>query len=270
MRGMNSRVSPVWLALLGVLAVAPAAAQETPAPAPAPIVHSNPPALAAVLPARAPASLWSTKAEVSYVSTSGNADTTTAKLGGETQYKPGAWTLLARGAFLTSTAAAADRNRRVDGLLRTSRTVSPRLEVFGQIVYLQNTFAGIGSSFYPLGGVAYALVETPPHSWKARVGLGYGQESRLRRPDLSFATADAETAYRWALSKTAEFRHDATFTSNLSRTADWRFANATSVSASLNSLLSLKVQHALNYLNQPVAGFERVDTVTSAAVVATF
>ena len=204
------------------------------------------------------------------MATAGNADTTTAKLGGETQYRPGTWTLVGRAAFLTSSAVEADRNRRVDGLLRASRTVSPRLEVYGQMVYLENTFAGIGSSFYPLGGVAYALVETPPHSWKARVGLGYGQENRLRRQDLSFATADAETAYRWSMSRTAELRQEATFTSNLSQRSDWRFANTTAVAASINALLSLKLSHALNYLHEPVAGFERVDTVTSAAVVATF
>jgi putative salt-induced outer membrane protein YdiY len=259
-----------FAALVLLASAAPVVAQEPPAPAPAPIVHSNPPPSPALVASRPPVKVWSTKAEVSYVSTSGNADTTTAKLGGETQFKPGPWTMVARGAFLTSTAVTAGRNQRVDGLLRASRTVSPRLELFGQMVYLENTFAGIGSSFYPLGGVAYALVEAPPHSWKARVGLGYGQENRLRRPDLSFATADAETAYRWSMSKTSEFRQDATFTSNLSRTRDWRFANTTSVAASLNSLLSLKVQHVLNYLNEPVAGFERVDTVTSAAVVATF
>jgi hypothetical protein len=204
-----SACTVVLVALMLLLSVGPVVGQEPPAPAPAPIVHSNPPPSAAPVPARPPAKMWSTKAEVSYVSTSGNADTTTAKLGGETQYKPGPWTMVARGAFLTSTAVTAGRNQRVDGLLRASRTVSPRLELFGQMVYLENTFAGIGSSFYPLGGVAYALVDAPPHSWKGRLGLGYGQESRLRRPDLSFATADAETAYRWNMSKTAEFRQDA-------------------------------------------------------------
>jgi hypothetical protein len=82
------------------------------------------------------------------------------------------------------------RNHRVDGLLRGSRAVSPRLEVFGQVMYLRNTFAGISHSVYPLGGLAYAVVESKPHS--------------------------------------------------------------------------------LNYLNEPVTGFERVDTVTAAALVATF
>ena len=42
------------------------------------------------------------------------------------------------------------------------------------------------------------------------------------------------------------------------------------MAAALNALLKLKVSHGVNYLHEPVSGFERVDTVTSAAVVATF
>jgi putative salt-induced outer membrane protein YdiY len=262
------------IVILAVLAPAgapwvQAAEQARPIPVPpakAPMVTPNPPRLA---PAKK-GDRWVTKAEVSYVSTGGNSDTTTAKLGSEVQYKPDDWTLFLRAAFLTSDNDLEARRHRVDGLLRASRSVSPRLELFGQLMYLRNTFAGINHSLYPLGGLAYALVEASPHSLKTRVGLGYGQENRLRQPSLSFATADAETAYRWTFSKTAELREDITFTTNLQRGTDWRVANVASVAASLSPLLSLKVSHSLNYLNEPVRGYERVDTVTAAALVATF
>jgi putative salt-induced outer membrane protein YdiY len=258
----------VWVAAV-TCAPAYAAAQARAIPVPpakAPTVASNPPRLP---PARN-GDRWISKAEVSYVATAGNSDATTAKLGSEVQYKPEDWTLFLRAAFLTSDNDVEARRHRVDGLLRASRNVSPRLELFGQLVYLRNTFAGINHSFYPLGGLAYALVEATPHSLKTRVGLGYGQENRLRQPSLSFATADAETAYRWTLSKTAELREDTTFTTNLQRSTDWRVANVASVAASLSPLLSLKVSHTVNYFNEPVPGYERVDTVTAAALVATF
>lgn len=259
--------SVVFAALAGVPVLAFGQARPIAVPpAPAPTVQSHPP----VLRAAKKANRWSSKAEVSYVATTGNADTTTAKLGSEVQYKPDGWTFLLKGAFLTSDSAAEERRHRVDGLLRASRSVSRKLELFGQLMYLRNTFAGISHSAYPLGGLAYALVETQPHSLKTRVGLGYGQENRLRRPSLGFATADAETAYRWAFSKTAELREDTTFTTNLQRGTDWRVANVASVAASLTSLLSLKVSHTVNYLNEPVRGYERIDTVTAAALVATF
>jgi putative salt-induced outer membrane protein YdiY len=263
--------------IAGSLLILPALSQNAAAqirpisipPTPAPLVVSEPPRLEEGSP-EAP-DPWSGKAEVSYVSTGGNAETITAKVGAEAQYRAGEWATLLRAAFLTNTTEASDRNRRVDALVRSSRRVGPRLEVFGQIAYLKNTFAGIRDSVYPLGGIAYAVIDTRPHSLTTRFGLGYGQESRLRTVSVnSFATADAETAYRWGMTKTTELRQDTSFTSNLSQSADWRMANVTSLAAGLNALLSLKVSHTLNYLNQPVEGFERVDTVTAAALVATF
>jgi putative salt-induced outer membrane protein YdiY len=258
-------------ALCGVALLAAArtaSAQLVIPPAKAPRLDSHPVTLAAT--DEKDADQWTGKAEVSYVSTSGNADTTTARVGSELQYAPDGWTFFLRGAFLTSTSETTEKNRRIDGLLRASHTLGRGLEAFGQVTYLRNTFAGIGSSVYPLGGLAYTVIDGKPHTLTARLGFGYGQESRVRQPELNFATADAQTAYRWALSKTAEFREDAVYTRNLSRGSDWRLANVASVAAALNSLLSLKVSHSLNYLNQPVSGFERVDTVTSAALVATF
>lgn len=238
-------------------------------PATAPIVISRPPVLAPQ-PERRGKSPWSARAEVSYVATTGNSDTTTAQLAGEAQYKPADWAALFRAGYLSSTRADDTHDRRIDGLVRASRTVGRGVELFGQIAYTKNTYAGLSHSFYPLAGVAYTVVDRAPHMLTTRVGLGYGQESRVRARDLSFATADAETAYRWAMSKTAELRQDTTFTTNLSRGTDWRVANVTSIAAALNALLKLKVSHGINYLHEPVSGFERVDTVTSASVVATF
>jgi putative salt-induced outer membrane protein YdiY len=236
-------------------------------PAKAPIVVSHPPRRKAP---RAPRPRWSGKAEASYVATTGNADDTTARIASELQYSPGRWTVFLRGAFLTSSSSEDGHRHRVDGIVRTSRALTDRVELFGQMVYLENTFAGLDSSFYPLGGVAYALLDTPPHALTTRVGLGFGQEDRLGMPGFTFASADVDTSYRWTLSKTAKIKQDATFTRNLGRPEDWRLANMTSLATALNSLFSLELSHSFNYFNVPVPGFERVDTVTSASLVATF
>jgi len=249
---------------------APSPAQTFVPPARAPVVESRPLPPLDTIPTIPRPDRWAGKGEVSYVATGGNVDTTTAKVAAEIEYKPALWTMLARGAFVTSTTQTGEHGQRVDGLLRASRTVSPRAELFAQMLYLQNTFAGIDSSFYPLAGVAYRLFESPRQGVNLRVGFGYGQESRVRTRDSGFATADSEVNYRWRLSSTAELRQDTTLTLNLSMGDDWRGASVTSISAALNTLLSVKISHIVSYLNQPVEGFGRVDTITSAAVVATF
>jgi len=262
-------VSAVGLALSASLtaqAILTAAPIDVP-PAPAPVVVPRP------LPtyeSHPVPDRWSGKGELSYVATGGNTDTNTAKLAGEIQFKPARWALLARAAFLNSTTETGDRNQRVDGLLRASRGLTSRIDAFAQIVYLENTFAGISSSFYPLAGLSYDVFTSPTHVLTARVGLGYGQESRVLTPDRTFPTADSEIAYRWRLSKTAEFQQDTTFTTNMSRGRDWRAGSVTALTAALNALLSLKVSHVASYLNAPVEGFGGLDTVSSAAIVATF
>ena len=42
------------------------------------------------------------------------------------------------------------------------------------------------------------------------------------------------------------------------------------VSASLNRALSLKLSYQVKHLNRPVPGFEKTDTIASAAIVAKF
>lgn len=267
--GMPARLHASLGALLvACTALAPtAAAQIIVPPAPAPMVV--PRRLPLIHEEQTP-DRWSGKSEVSYVATGGNTDTNTTKLAGEVEYKPSRWALLLRAAFLTSTAETGDRNQRVDGLARASRTLTDRLDLFGQIVYLENTFAGIDSSFYPLAGVSYEVFATQAHALRARLGFGYGQESRIRSSDAIFPTADSELGYRWHVSKTAELRHDTSFTANMARSRDWRAGSTTAVTAALNTLLSLKVSHVTSYLNAPVEGFGRVDTISAAALVATF
>ena len=78
------------------------------------------------------------------------------------------------------------------------------------------------------------------------------------------------------ISKTAEFTDDVSFLEDLKAADDWRFQNVASVSASISSVFSLKVSHALNYVNRPALRrapddfFGKTDTVTSAAIVAKF
>ncbi|MEO6327257.1 MAG: DUF481 domain-containing protein [Thermoanaerobaculia bacterium] len=236
------------------------------------------PALLAVdtPPAAAPPPLWSGKAELSYVSTSGNTSTQTIGAAGELLYQPSPWSVLFRGAFVRAEADGDLKARSVSALVKGSRDLSPRLGLFVQAGYLENTFAGIDHRIAAEGGVSYAIIASGRHLLKAEFGLGYTKETRLLGDDLSFASARAGLAYKCVISKTAEFTDDASFTSDLKESRDWRFQNLASVSASISTVFSLKVSHALNYVNKPALRtapddyFGKTDTVTSAAIVAKF
>jgi putative salt-induced outer membrane protein len=233
----------------GLLAAAASAAAEEPKP---------------------PPPLWSGKGEISYVATSGNSDTKTLGAAAEAEYQPGVWSGKMRLEYVRSEAEGVVNARSFAGLLRGARKLSPRLEAYALAGYVENTFAGIDHRIAGEGGAAYQLIAPDPHSLKVEAGLGYTKEDRTVGDNRSFATARAALIYKWKLSKTAEFGEEASFTEDLKDSKDWRFANLVSVTASVTTVLSLKISHALQRLNEPVPGKKKTDTITSAAVVAKF
>ena len=214
-------------------------------------------------------------AELSFVSTTGNTDTQTLGLGGLIECKPNKWTYTAKGAFIRSEADDIETAKSLDTLFRAARDLTPRLKAYGQFIYFQNEFAGIDNRYAVEGGLAYMLFVHPKHTLEIDGGIGYTKEDRIELlsigdEDLSFATARTGAIYRWKISETAEFGEDAGFTFNLNDGEDWRFANIAYIAAKLNTILSLKFSYAVAYLNNPVPGFGKTDTITSAAVVAKF
>jgi putative salt-induced outer membrane protein len=222
-----------------------------------------------------PAHTCTGSAELSFVSTSGNTDTQSLGLGGNVECKPNKWTYTAKAAFIRSESDDVETAKSLDTLFRAARDLTARLKAYGQFNYFQNEFAGIENRYAVEGGLSYMLLMYPRHTLEIDGGPGYTKEDRVETigildEDLSFATARVGAIYRWKLSDTAEFGEDAGFTFNLNDGNDWRFANATYIAAKVISIFALKLSYTLTYLNNPVPGFGKTDTITSAAVVAKF
>jgi len=208
-------------------------------------------------------------AEFAYVGTSGNSSTQTIGVGGEFIYRPSRWETRVKAAFVRNESDEEVRAQSFAGIFRTQHLVTSALSVFGQYGYQRDRFAGILDRHAVEGGLAYAFVG---HSQKLIVDAagGYANEERVTRSDLSTATAGAGALYTWTISSTSQLTEDARFVDSLSETRDWRYLNAISLTAKVSSLLSLKVTNTIRYLNFPVAGFKKTDTITSVALVAKF
>ena len=57
---------------------------------------------------------------------------------------------------------------------------------------------------------------------------------------------------------------------DLSDEGTWRLQHAIALTARIAAPLSLKISNLLRYVDEPVAGFEWTDTITSAALVLSF
>jgi putative salt-induced outer membrane protein len=217
-----------------------------------------------------PPPLWSGKAEVSYVATSGNSDSKTLGAAGETEYQPLPWSAKLKFAYVHAQSEGVDTAKSFAGLLRGARKLSARLETFAQGDYFEDKFAGIDHRTTAQGGLSYLLIAPDPHSLKISAGLGYSWEKRENGDDRDFGLGQFGLTYLWKISKTAEFSEEAAFTESFKDSSDWRFANVASITAGVTTVLSVKISYALNTLNEPVPGKKKTDTITSAALVAKF
>lgn len=210
------------------------------------------------------------KAELSYVSTGGTAETETLGTAAELLLTPPGWRIESKVAYLRNQVNDQLRARRLTGQFRTARRIGDRAELFGRAAYLRNTFAGIDNSWDAAAGVTAILVQSEPQRLAVDSGFGYLSEDRTQGLGRDLASVDVGVRHMWEFSKRNRFTNDAALKTDVERASDWRVNHVAALQAGLNSILSLKVSHEVNYRNEPVPGFTRADTVTSAAIIATF
>jgi putative salt-induced outer membrane protein YdiY len=206
------------------------------------------------------------RAELSFVSTGGNASTQTFGVSGDATHRAGLGTTTARGRFVTSAADGLENARSTTLQVRHGRRLAGRIELFGRGAYLRDLFAGIEHRVEGDGGVTLT-VHGRPHTVTVDGGFGVTSETRLGVPDERFLTGRTGAAYVWIVSPRATLSAETAVVADLEEVSNWRLSSDASLLAGLNSLLSARFSYAVRYVNAPVPGFRRTDRTMSAALV---
>jgi putative salt-induced outer membrane protein len=209
-------------------------------------------------------------AELSLVNTGGNSETRTLGLGGTLTWRPEAWVTDARLAFVRTASASVETARSLVAGVRQARRITARLDAFGRVEYLRNAFAGIDDRVSVDAGFGYRVLTGDAHVLRVDGGVGYSREDRVASDTLSFALVNLGGAYRWRISRTSTLSENAILTASVDEQEDWRFGHALAFTTTVNRVFSVKLSHELKFVNRPVLGFEKTDTVLSAALVARF
>lgn len=209
-------------------------------------------------------------AELSLVNTGGNTDTQTLGVASAAIWRPGAWTTEGRVSFVRTAASSVETARSFIGGVRQSRAINARLDAFGRFEFRMNEFAGIEGRLSLDAGLGYHVVDRGSHDLHVDAGLGYSREDRVAADTASSAITNLGGVYRWRLNDRASIVESALLTAALDDGSDWRFGNALALTTTVNRVFSVKLSHELKFVNQPVAGFEKTDTILSAALVARF
>ncbi|MGE5276532.1 MAG: YdiY family protein [Acidobacteriota bacterium] len=244
------------LALFSALLASAVALGQAPCPCP-PAPEGPPP-------------LWTGKAELSYVATSGNTDTSSLGAGFELNYKPAPWTFTLTGAYLRASSGGDLTAETLAGSLRGARGLTPRLDVFAAALYYRNRFAGVDSRYGGEAGAGYKIIDEKTLRLRAETAVGYTREDRIDFEAINYATARAGLDFGWKFSKSAELTELVSWTDNLKTTSDWFLSSTTALTANLTSVFALKASYTYLYDNVPVDDFAKRDTITSVALVAKF
>jgi putative salt-induced outer membrane protein YdiY len=256
-RMWNARVGRVVAAVASLLIVSTAAAAGQAVPTPPSAPPPPPPRVEGT-------------GELSFVTTTGNSSTSTIGLAAGLIYRPSAWVIDSKIAFVRTEANSTVSARSVTASSRLARDLSPRSSLFVQYDFLNSPFAGISQRHTVAAGVSYKAVDDARNTLRLDLGLGAASETSVGRARMSSGTALGGGAYKLKLSDTSEFTEEARIVESLSHSDDWRFDNSAAVAAKLTTALSLKVSHVTHVVNRPTPGFKKTDTILAAAVVAKF
>ncbi len=223
-------------------------------------------------PAPPPPPAWTGAGQVSFLRTSGNTETSVLGLASELKYEgTSPWSVAAAVAVNRGSVSGEENLRNLAASLRGARALDPRTDLFVEVAYAEDIYAGIDSRVGAELGLARKLRIGEPHLLSVEGGLGFAREVRLPEKVVdNFAFGRAGLTYKYVISKTAEFQNQASYIANLKETPDWRLMNVAALTAALNVRFSLKLSHTVSHLNTPPLGKKKTDTVMAAALVTKF
>ncbi len=229
----------------------------------APATGGNAPAGAAERPV-------SGRAELSFVSTTGNTSTETIGTAAELAFVPGPWRLESQGRYIRTTAEDHVLAESISSQLRASRRLFNEVAGYGEARFLRNAFAGIRRQTTLELGLAKEFLRRGAQLVATEAAVGHIDEDRLSGADRRLTSGTVGLKLGFPLSRSSSWNQHARVTTDLGNADDWRIRHEASIAASLNSILSLKLSHALTYVNEPVPGFGNTDAMGAAALVAKF
>ncbi|RMF76751.1 MAG: DUF481 domain-containing protein [Acidobacteria bacterium] len=250
----------------------------------------------------APQRSWTNTAEVGFVQTSGNSETTNIKLSDKFVRSWDGWQLeinalalraeqttrsaanVAGALVVTETSATTAETYQLAGLLR--RDIRDGFYWLTGLEWTRNRPSGLDNRYQAQAGLGYRFFKTDVHELQTELGVTYTDESFVSGTDpmdQNYAGARAFAGYSRKLSPTATFTQTLELLENLDDTADWRGKSETAVTASITSQVALKASFTLLYDNRPVVQvlsapgfndvrfeFDSTDTILAASLVVNF
>jgi len=202
-------------------------------------------------------SLWSGKATIGYLATSGNTDNSNLNTGFELAYAPGKWTHGVQVLAIYATESNATTAEAYDVGWKSERKLSDENYLFGRLDWRKDRFSSFETQASQTLGYGRRLIHSDKYKLNLEVGAG------ARQSDLADGSSTSETILRgglnfaWTLSETAEFKQGLVVEAGDDNTFS---ESITELSARLVGNLALVASYRVRHNSDVLPLTEKTDT----------
>lgn len=220
----------------------------------------------------APEKALSDEAELSFVDTSGNTDTTTFAFRNTLKYRftealLGTWKL----GVLYGKDQGAKNAERYGTEIRLDFLVTERVYTFAYGGWFRDPFAGIDDRYYGGAGAGYKFLTGPVHTLAGELGLTYTSEKYTDGTDEGYLGGRAFAEYRYAITEKNRFTQSLEFLYDFDDSDNYNVNSETAVVAALTDRFALKASYVVKYDHRPVpATLDDTDATLAMALLFTY
>ncbi len=231
----------VWAALVGT-----AAAQDPP-PDPVP--------------------LWDVQLGASFVGTSGNSETSSLGANFEAHRRWPLWIFDTVATAVHTTDKDTTTAEQYIAAFRVRRKLSERISATSGWKLERDQIGGLDFRSLLDGGLTYVIVKEPQWTLDGLTSIAWEHEDRVTGETKDAAEALLGLLNKYVFGTTGETTQRFTFIPNFTDSTGYRSEAEITAQAALNKRLALKLGFLWRYDHDPVPGFKRSDTTTTASIV---
>jgi putative salt-induced outer membrane protein YdiY len=217
-------------------------------------------------PAEPPAP-WEFKLGASFVGTSGNSDTasTGANLDAYRQWE--IWRLEGMASAVLTSQDGEQTAEQYLAAIRAKRRLTDRISATSGLKLERDRLSGLDLRSLLDGGLAYLLVKRPEWELNGLTAMAWSHEDRTTGEVLNDAEAILQLASKYVFGTSGETSQRFTYYPDFTNPTAYRSEAELTAQASMNKRLALKIGFLWRYAHDPVPGFKRSDTTTTASIV---
>lgn len=215
----------------------------------------------------APADALTGKAELGYLATSGNSDTSSLNAKLAMGFEQATWRHSLNAAAVQSEDSGVTTTERYQFGLKSDYKINEHDYLFATVNWEQDEFAGFSQRTSEAVGYGRRLLSSPEHHLDLELGVGARQTDLVLGSSLDETILRASGKYKWFFAEGSAFDQslivekggETTYTESVS-----------ALGVKINGALSLKVSYTIKDNSRVPAGLENTDTYTAIGVEYTF